>query len=863
MNKKITFTLMILSILFLCGSISAADVDLTNETLSADNDLILEESSTELNSNADFKTFKDLNEEITNKTQIDLDSDYTYTVDSDNDYKNGIVIDKTVVINGHGFKINSTNESRLFDVKQNGNLVLNDLILLSNYGNTAKKDASFKNAGNVTLNNVTFITTQTKLDELSFLSSSFYNEGRLNIINSNFVNSTVTTNRQYYYGIIYNIGTLNIENTIFDNNRLIESSRYVKDIYATNLISNEKKLTLNNVNVTNNYMKTPASILGLIRGIESSSSNITINNSFFNNNKVEADETNVQGTIIWTKAGTLTILNSKFTNTSGARSAGVIHSLIPNILINNTFEKNIVSDSGDGGVIYTQGTSTFINNTFKDNYAKNGGAIYCTEDLQASTSNLFKGNVFINNKAGNQGGAIYSAGNIGTKTCPIEDNVFINNEAGQGGAIFLRGSWTSKSIFATKSIFQENFASEGGSAIYNYMVSGSYIANITCSIFYDNYGNIINAGRGSSAEYNYWGTNTPEFTELTEFTPTHIAIITISGDENIKYGGEYSVNFKDNVTSETLQKLPNFTANVQSTLKNTITPKSIVISNGEAILEYDAKKTGNDNIKVVKDGKELANLKITVLDIIKTPSFNITAKNVKEGESLDLKFILTNGPEGNDIYSWSIFDENNTLIETGFMENNQIKYTKTYSEGKYLINIKLNNVEGWENLEVSDSFEVLKVTEEPSTNTTGNQTNTNTTTENQTNPTGNQTNTNTTTENQTNPNNQGDSSQKQQKTTNTKKITPKIIAKKKTFKSSKKVKTYTITLKVGKNPLKKVKVTLKIKGKTYTATTNKNGKATFKIKKLTKKGKYKAIITYKGNKTYNKVTKKVTITIKK
>ena len=350
MNKKIIFTLMILSLLFLCGSISAADADSINETLSADNDMILEESSTDLNSNGDFKTFKELNEEITTKTQIDLDSDYTYIANTDNNYKNGISIDKTVVINGHGFKINSTNESKLFDVKESGNLVLNDLTLLSDYGNTNKLEVSFKNAGTVTLNNVTFITTQNKIDESSFLSSSFYNSGEMNILNSKFVNSTVTTSRQSYFGLIYNLGTLNIEDTVFDNNRLIESSRYASTISATNLISNEKILTLNNVNVTNNYMKTPGTILGLIRGVQYSSSDITINNSFFNNNKVEADENNVQGAVIWTKAGSLTILNSKFINTAGAASAGVIYSLIPNILINNTFEKSIVSDRGDGGV---------------------------------------------------------------------------------------------------------------------------------------------------------------------------------------------------------------------------------------------------------------------------------------------------------------------------------------------------------------------------------------------------------------------------------------------------------------------------------------------------------------------------------
>ncbi|WP_407410666.1 hypothetical protein, partial [Methanobrevibacter sp.] len=97
-----------------------------------------------------------------------------------------------------------------------------------------------------------------------------------------------------------------------------------------------------------------------------------------------------------------------------------------------------------------------------------------------------------------------------------------------------------------------------------------------------------------------------------------------------------------------------------------------------------------------------------------------------------------------------------------------------------------------------------------------------------------------------------------------KKATPKMTAKKKTFKRTVKTKKYTIVLKdnTGK-AMKKVKVTLKIKGKkTITVKTNSKGKATFKIKKLTKKGTYKSTVTFKGNKYYNKVVKKVKIKIK-
>ena len=95
-----------------------------------------------------------------------------------------------------------------------------------------------------------------------------------------------------------------------------------------------------------------------------------------------------------------------------------------------------------------------------------------------------------------------------------------------------------------------------------------------------------------------------------------------------------------------------------------------------------------------------------------------------------------------------------------------------------------------------------------------------------------------------------------------KKAEAKITAKKKTFKKSKKVKKYRVGLKDGlANPIKNVKVTLKVKGKTYKAKTNSRGKATFKIK-LTKKGKHKATVKFKGNAYYKKATKKVKITIK-
>ena len=92
----------------------------------------------------------------------------------------------------------------------------------------------------------------------------------------------------------------------------------------------------------------------------------------------------------------------------------------------------------------------------------------------------------------------------------------------------------------------------------------------------------------------------------------------------------------------------------------------------------------------------------------------------------------------------------------------------------------------------------------------------------------------------------------------------KVLAKNKIFKQAKKVKKYAVILKNSKNKaIKKVYVTLKVKGKLYKAKTNSKGKATFNLKKLTINGKHTAVIKFKGNTFYKPTTKKVKITVKK
>ena len=96
-----------------------------------------------------------------------------------------------------------------------------------------------------------------------------------------------------------------------------------------------------------------------------------------------------------------------------------------------------------------------------------------------------------------------------------------------------------------------------------------------------------------------------------------------------------------------------------------------------------------------------------------------------------------------------------------------------------------------------------------------------------------------------------------------KKASSKITAAKKTFKAKTKVKKYAVVLKdITNSPIINAKLTLKVKGKTYSAKTNYKGKAVFKITKLNKKGTYKAVIKFNGNKYYLKSTKNTKIIVK-
>ena len=665
-------------------------------------------------------TFKELDRIIKRATdEINLTKDFVFNSTVDSGLENGIVINKTLTINGNGFKINGTTLAKLFNVESTGNLTLKDVNIITDFvacgSYSIRPESSIKNSGILTLDNVTFTVNQNVSSTESSFAAPIYNSNTLNIVNSKFVDSNINTNTQYCFGLIDNAGgVLNIANTVFDSNSMIESSSM--DIYANGLIYNMGTLTLNNVNMTNNYMETPKNARALIRAY--TNSNITIDNSLFENNTIYTLGNNAAGTVIYAEDGSMTISNSKFIKNTGARSGGAIYSIIGITFINNTFEKNNASEYG--GAIYGYSDSNYINNTFKENKAKYGGALYSSKSLQPDKSHYFKDNTFISNYASKYGGAVNAAEPIGTVSNPIDNNVFINNEAlDRGGAIYSSGA-----IRVTNTIFQGNMAGTGA-AIYSLVSSGGTSARISLiqySIF-DN--NIIKSPTGklvyyygtSTAENNYWGTNTPNLNDLiglsggTYTAPTNIALITIEGNETLTEGDVYEVFFKGNASKEIIA-LPNFTADVTATL-NTVTPTSIVINMGSGSFMYNAENKGTDTIKISKNNVEITKLNVKVITPPQNPEFSIVAGDVNYGDKLNFTFTVTAGPVGANIYKWSILDKDNTPLETGYItENNEIKYVNSYNAGNYTIKVELKDVDGWHDLVVSDAFEIKPIATE-------------------------------------------------------------------------------------------------------------------------------------------------------
>ena len=390
MKKTLLFLFIILLVLSI-GTVNATnetDLSTLNVTNDVENDNIV------LFNENNPKSMTDLQNTINNNDTIILNNNYHF-LKEDKCYKwsgkyvleDGIIIDKSITIDGQGHKIDANHKMRIFQVTNNANVVLKNINFLNGYVDAVQKEIGGaiwnKGAKDLTVINCTFIGNKANLG------------GALN--NANIINCTFKNNKADYGGAIYS--------TI--NKIQITDSKFIDNIANDGgAISTPNNIKIKNCMFINNRAK-EFLFLQCCGGAIRCGKNIQIDNCIFVNNSAED-----YGGAIY--ADTITWINT------------------PSYFIGNYVNDN------QGGAIYTNKFKTdvssaiFIGNEVKAN--DDGGAIYISDENHVTFSNCY----FENNRCGDEGGAIYLDSRYSHLT--LINNDFINNTASdEGQTVFNKG----------------------------------------------------------------------------------------------------------------------------------------------------------------------------------------------------------------------------------------------------------------------------------------------------------------------------------------------------------------------------------------------------------------------------------------
>ena len=423
MKKTLLFLFIILLVLSI-GAVSATnETDTSTSDIPHTDDIINENTKNNdiiilSNENAQ-KSMTELENTIKNNknTTIFLTDDYQWT-EQDAYLEHGIIIDKSIIIDGQGHKIDANHKMRIFQVTNN--ITFKNINFLNGWtANTGFGGAVWnKEVKNITIINCTFTG-----------NTASYGGA---ISNCNAINCTFTDNNGTDGGVIYSCYAypINVINCTFTNNHA-ERGGVIYSWYAY-------PINVINCIFTNNHAERDG---GAMHG------GTTIN-CIFTNNHAERDGGAMHGG---------TTINCTFISNSASRGGALYH---VDVEVNNCIFKNNTADVG--GAIYAN-TIIWINNPsyFIGNHAYHmGGAIY-TNKFETDV----KYAVFINNtvKSNDDGGAIYinKKNHITFTQCYFE-----NNRCGdEGGAIYLDSIFSHLSL--RYNIFVNNHAGDKGEIIYN------------------------------------------------------------------------------------------------------------------------------------------------------------------------------------------------------------------------------------------------------------------------------------------------------------------------------------------------------------------------------------------------------------
>ena len=943
--KRYLFLVLILLVLIGISAASAAD-ESTGDILSThDNqEIILEESISEdaLNDNNDEElileentdssldsaddeipalnegettpgTFTDLQYLIdTSETgEITLSRNYTYNNDTDYARQQGIIINRTVSINGNGAVIDGSNNATIFIITAN-NVKINNITFQNaiNY-HLEGGEIVYSDGGAIVWTGTEGKGKNGILNNSNFINNRGNNGGAIKwdgangkIYNSNFINNTATLSggaiawtgengRIYNSDFNQNNATRNggaiwwnaakgmISNSNFNNNHAIgeedggstisygyggatywtgangkiENSNFTQNNarYGGATYWNGADGNLNNSDFTQNN----ASLIG--GAIHWAGANGNLNNSNFKNNTATEDG----GAVSWYGAdGNLN--NSDFNqNNAQVKGGAVFWNGDNGNLKNSNFTQNNVSSEKDqylfGGAIHWEGAYGKVDNSnFNNNNAKTGGAIR----WQAAYGAVNNSNFTQNNAE--EGGAIYWGAitnlNYPNNSGNVSNSNFINNTASNRGGAIL---WDEDRCTVNNSNFTQNNALLNGGAIYWRGHKGT----VNNSNFNDNHVTTIGSTNGKGGAICWEGND--GVVDKSKFIGNNATnkggAIYIGDQRNLKANNNIFLNNQDPINTDDALGHNidyNWFGNVASnyTIKPIDDCNNWLFLNGTANPEtmevFSASEVKFKLFLYTPEGEEgnVTDYDNSLLPAIQLALSSTNGALDKESAGLDEVIKYTANTIGNGTITAKMDDVEETVALTVNKATTKITapaVKTTYNIGKYLvITLKDSNGKALSGVKITVTF---------------GKTRTYTTDKNgqvkiniakyvpktynvKINFAGNDAYLNST---------------KSVKVV-VQKAKPKITAKKKTFKRKTKVKKYSIVLKNNKKQaLKKMRVTLKVKGKTFKARTNSKGKAVFKIKNLKRKGKYKAVIKFAGTKYYKKVTKTVRITVKK
>ncbi|WP_409200194.1 beta strand repeat-containing protein [Methanobrevibacter sp. DSM 116169] len=420
--------------LLVLGGVSAIDSNI--DDINLDNQEI-ETKSEIIASTNNYNGLQGYIDQASQSDVIILNQNITYNPSTDSPYSEGILINKSLTIDGDNFAINGNDIARIFKITAD-NVIIKNIILTK--GNSTSGGAIYNVGENTTLINST----------LSYNTASNQGGGIFNAGNNFSITGTNTiyNNTAMVGGAIFNVNSMNYFG--MDQNENHTGANFL--ISGSNIFYNNLASGLG------------TGYGGVIYNNNAAGFTIQGNNRFENNS---ATESGVAGVIYNVNGHDFKIIGTNLFINNFAGSSGVIENAEGNNFIiddQNLFSNNIANSSAgaiqnSGNNFQITGSNKFYNNSALTDlgYMNGGGAIQNNGDnFQIAGSNEF-----INNSAISYGGAIINYGIMSISG----SNKFYNNSAGiYGGAI---ANEYGGNITIRNTEFKDNKANGHGTAIFN------------------------------------------------------------------------------------------------------------------------------------------------------------------------------------------------------------------------------------------------------------------------------------------------------------------------------------------------------------------------------------------------------------